>query len=164
LFSSILLALFRFVETYSGRITIDGVDISGIGLDALRTAITIIPQDASIMSGTIRSNLDPFHEKSDEQLYEVLRMVGLYDKVNDYPDGLDYVVQEHGGNFSVGECQLLALARSLCREYVTYIEEISSISTDFWCKFKDFSVGRGFGSIGQQNGRLDPTNDQKDFH
>lgn len=71
------LAFFRFVEYEEGRIIIDGLDISQMGLDDLRSRLTIIPQDAVLFSGTIRENLDPFHEHTDEECLDALHRVQL---------------------------------------------------------------------------------------
>lgn len=75
--STIITAFFRFLDLESGQITIDGVDISKIGLSDLRQAITIIPQDPTLFTGTVRSNLDPFDQYSDEQIFEALTRVNL---------------------------------------------------------------------------------------
>ncbi|PYH97497.1 ABC transporter [Aspergillus ellipticus CBS 707.79] len=75
--SSLTLALFRFLEARQGRIIIDGLDISQIKLQALRSRLAIIPQDPVLFSGTLRSNLDPFHEYTDLQLYNALERVHL---------------------------------------------------------------------------------------
>jgi ABC-type multidrug transport system fused ATPase/permease subunit len=69
--------LFRLIEPIGGNVTIDGVDIKTIGLDTLRSRITIIPQEPILMSGTVRYNLDPFGEYSEEILLESLKRVGL---------------------------------------------------------------------------------------
>ncbi|KAF9582884.1 hypothetical protein BGW38_010626 [Lunasporangiospora selenospora] len=75
--STLALSLFRFMEPMSGSIIIDGIDISKIGLEDLRRSLTIIPQDAVLFNGTIRSNLDPFQEHADHEIWEALRRVHL---------------------------------------------------------------------------------------
>jgi ABC-type multidrug transport system fused ATPase/permease subunit len=75
--SSLTLALFRFLEAKEGKIYIDGIDVSGIKLHDLRSRLAIIPQDPVLFSGTVRTNLDPFDERTDEELYEALRRVHL---------------------------------------------------------------------------------------
>ncbi|RPA94274.1 hypothetical protein L873DRAFT_1442024 [Choiromyces venosus 120613-1] len=119
--SSIMSGLFRLVELSGGSIEIDGVDISKIGLHDLRSKLAIIPQDPTLFRGTVRSNLDPFGKHTDEELWGALRQANL---VEDAPaDGavasgritLDGVVDEEGTNFSLGQRQLMALARALVR-------------------------------------------------
>ncbi|KAF9393978.1 hypothetical protein CPC16_000531 [Podila verticillata] len=75
--STLALSLFRFMEPTSGSIVIDGINISDIGLEDLRRRLTIIPQDAVLFNGTIRSNLDPFQEHEDHEIWEALRRVHL---------------------------------------------------------------------------------------
>ncbi|KAI1319870.1 P-loop containing nucleoside triphosphate hydrolase protein [Xylariaceae sp. FL0255] len=120
--SSIMTTLFRLVEISAGRITIDGLDISTIGLHDLRSRLSIIPQDPTLFHGTIRSNLDPFSEHTDLELWSALRQADLVpadaqpgDKSDPSRLHLDSVVEEDGLNFSLGQRQLMALARSLVR-------------------------------------------------
>jgi ABC-type multidrug transport system fused ATPase/permease subunit len=123
--SSVMSGLFRLVELSAGSIEIDGVDISKIGLHDLRSKLAIIPQDPTLFRGTVRSNLDPFGEHSDEELWGVLRQANLVDNTasmladGTLADGgritLDGAVDEEGTNFSLGQRQLMALARALVR-------------------------------------------------
>ncbi|KAI0422139.1 ABC transporter family protein [Xylaria grammica] len=119
--SSIMSTLFRLVEISGGRITIDGIDIATIGLHDLRSRLAIIPQDPTLFHGTVRSNLDPFSEHSDPDLWSALRQADLVSvgaEPNDKDPGrihLDSVVEEEGLNFSLGQRQLMALARALVR-------------------------------------------------
>ena len=104
--SSIMSTLFRLVELSSGSITIDGLDISKIGLHDLRSRLAIIPQDPTLFRGTIRSNLDPFHEHTDLELWSALRQSDLVDSEEESTSGritLDGVVEEEGLNFSLGQ-------------------------------------------------------------
>lgn len=119
--SSIMSTLFRLVEISSGSITIDGVNISTIGLHDLRSRLAIIPQDPTLFKGTVRSNLDPFNEHTDLELWSALRQSDLVSadaSLDDKSPGrihLDGIVEEEGLNFSLGQRQLMALARALVR-------------------------------------------------
>lgn len=112
--SSFLTALMRLVQIQDGRFSIDGVDLSTIGLHTLRSKVAIIPQDPAILTGTIRFNLDPFGHNSDQELWSVLEKSQLNQRVTD-AGGLDSIVEEGGNNYSVGELQLLCMARALLR-------------------------------------------------
>jgi ABC-type multidrug transport system fused ATPase/permease subunit len=113
--SSLMVALFRIVEAAGGSIVIDGVDISKIGLDALRSKLAIIPQDPVLYSGTVRSNLDPFNQYSDEQLWAVLEKAYLKEAIQGLEKGLMDTVSENGENFSVGQRCQMCLARAMLR-------------------------------------------------
>eukprot|EP00928_Gymnodinium_smaydae_P077462 TRINITY_DN6080_c0_g7_i1.p1 TRINITY_DN6080_c0_g7~~TRINITY_DN6080_c0_g7_i1.p1 ORF type:complete len:1398 (+),score=351.18 TRINITY_DN6080_c0_g7_i1:584-4195(+) len=112
--SSLLLTLMRVVELERGSISIDGVNVASIGLHSLRRRAAIIPQDPAILTGSVRFNLDPFKEKSDEELWYALEKAQLKARVEN-AGGLDSRIEEGGGNYSVGEMQLLCLARALLR-------------------------------------------------
>ncbi|KAJ4988381.1 ABC transporter [Stagonosporopsis vannaccii] len=134
--SSIMSALFRLQELAGGSITIDGMDISKIGLQNLRSNLAIIPQDPTLFKGTIRSNLDPFHKKSDLELWSALRQADLVSNDAEMGDKsgrihLDSVVEEEGLNFSLGQRQLLALARALVRGSQIIICDEATSSVDF---------------------------------
>lgn len=116
--SSLFMALFRLVESESGNgsgIFIDGVDISTLKLSDLRSSFAVIPQEPTIFSGTIRYNLDPFDLHSDDEIWSVLDMVQLRDLVEKSSHGLESLVAEYGGSLSVGEGQLLCVARALLK-------------------------------------------------
>lgn len=113
--SSLLLTLFRLIPVTSGRILIGGIDITSMGLDALRNQIAIIPQDPVLFSGTLRSNLDPWSKYPDHKIYEALQKVKLEATVVG-KGGLDSPMQESGDNLSAGQRQLLCLARALLRD------------------------------------------------
>lgn len=139
--STLALSFFRFVEATEGRIVIDGVDISKIGLTDLRSKLTIIPQDPTILSGTLRSTLDVFDEYQDAEIYEALRRVHLIPSgddesiddsvnINVFRD-LDSPVSEGGENFSTGEKQLLCMARAILKRSKVLVMDEATASVDY---------------------------------
>ncbi|KAG7123699.1 Oligomycin resistance ATP-dependent permease YOR1 like protein [Verticillium longisporum] len=119
--STILSTLFRLTELSGGRIMIDGVDIAQVGLHSLRSRLAIIPQDPTLFRGTIRSNLDPFGRHSDLEMWNALQN-NMETRIT-----LDAIVEEEGLNYSLGQRQLLALARAHLRNArITLIDEGTS--------------------------------------
>lgn len=117
--STLVTSLLCIVELCEGQILIDGQDIRKVGLAKLRSNIAVIPQDPVLFSGSVRTNLDPFHQYSDSELYATLEHVGLFSSSNKMCDSLLRVqdlndkVSESGRNFSVGQRQQLVIARAL---------------------------------------------------
>ncbi|XAR71674.1 Xenobiotic-transporting ATPase [Bertholletia excelsa] len=128
--TTLISALFRLVEPAGGRILVDGIDITTIGLHDLRSRFGIIPQEPTLFNGTVRYNLDPLSQHSDHEIWEVLGKCQLREVVQEKEEGLDSLVVDDGSNWSMGQRQLFCLGRALLRQSKVLVLDEATASID----------------------------------
>lgn len=127
--STLCLCCFRILEPYLGKILIDDVDITTIGLKFLRNILTVIPQDPTLIEGTLRENLDPIGSFSDEELTKEVNTIGIGYMLT--KKGLDFQIKEGGKNISVGERQLICITRAILRKSKIVIMDEATSAIDY---------------------------------
>ncbi|KAI6707127.1 hypothetical protein NL676_010089 [Syzygium grande] len=128
--TTLISALFRLVEPIDGKIIVDGLDITTIGLHSLRSQFGVIPQDPILFGGTVRYNLDPLSEHTDEEIWEVLGKCQLREAIQEKEKGLESLVVHDGSNWSMGQRQLLCLGRVLLRRSRILVLDEATASID----------------------------------
>ena len=129
--STLALCLARIIEPQSGKIYIDDVDITSIGLKKLRENLTIITQETTILDGTLRYNFDPRGEHNDKEIYKVLKKIGFDDFVKKKKFKLNHQISENGSNLSIGEKQLICITRAILKKSKIVILDEATASIDF---------------------------------
>ncbi|KAK9276061.1 hypothetical protein L1049_005592 [Liquidambar formosana] len=128
--TTLISTLFRLIEPAEGKIVIDGLDISAIGLHDLRSHFGIIPQDPTLFNGSVRYNVDPLSEHTDQEIWEVLEKCQLREAVQEKEEGLNSLVVQDGSNWSMGQRQLFCLGRALLRRSRILVLDEATASID----------------------------------
>ena len=127
--TTLSLCLFRILEADSGKILIDNIDISKIDLYSLRENISIIPQEPTLIEGSLKYNIDPYNKYSDSEINKLINEIGLDVFMSD--KNLDYKIEENGNNLSVGERQLICIARAFLKKNKIIVMDEATSSIDF---------------------------------
>ncbi|KAJ2614979.1 hypothetical protein H4S08_001460 [Coemansia sp. RSA 1365] len=148
--SSLSLSLFRIIEAASGQILLDDEDITKYGLFDVRNKLSIIPQDPVLFAGTVRENVDPFNNYSDQEIWHALEEAHLAEYIRSKDERLEFIVAQNGENFSAGQKQLICLARVLLKHTKVLVLDEATASIDIATdeliqqtirdKFKDCTV------------------------
>uniref|UniRef100_A0A6M2EBS8 ABC-type xenobiotic transporter n=1 Tax=Populus davidiana TaxID=266767 RepID=A0A6M2EBS8_9ROSI len=128
--TTLISALFRLVEPTEGKIVIDGLDISTIGLHDLRSHFAVIPQDPTLFVGSVRYNLDPLSKHTDQEIWEVLEKCHLREAIQEKEEGLNSLVAQDGSNWSMGQRQLFCLGRALLKRSRILVLDEATASID----------------------------------
>ncbi|KAJ3181681.1 ATP-binding cassette sub- C member 8 [Geranomyces variabilis] len=128
--STLISALFRTVEARSGSISVDGTDLATLSLHTVRRGLDIIPQEPVLFEDTVRYNVDPSGCASDSAIWTALSRVGLKSHIAELPDKLDHILADEGANLSLGQRQLLCLARSLISAPTVLVMDEATASVD----------------------------------
>ena len=127
--TTLSLCLFRILEADSGRILIDDIDISKLDLFSLRENISIIPQEPTLIKGSLKYNIDPYHNYTDEEISSLISEIGFNSFISD--KSLDYKIEENGSNLSVGERQLVCIVRAFLKQNRIIVMDEATSSIDF---------------------------------